>query len=97
MSTITNQDVLHVAHLARLELTKEEEAIMTKQLDAILTFVAKLNELDTEEVEPTSHVLPLTNVTREDEIHASLSVDEVFKNTAEHKEQQVKVPSVLEG
>jgi aspartyl-tRNA(Asn)/glutamyl-tRNA(Gln) amidotransferase subunit C len=97
MSTITKQDVEHVAHLARLALTAEEAEKMTKQLDSILAFVEKLNELDTTHVEPTSHVLPLNNVTRADEVRPSLPVEEALKNTAEHRDQQVKVPSVLEG
>lgn len=95
MSKITKQDVQHVAHLARLELGEQEAEALTKQLDSILTFAAKLNELETENVPPTSHVLSITNVTRTDEIRPSLPIEEALKNTAEHQEQQIKVPSVL--
>lgn len=95
MSTITKKDVEHVAHLARLEMSEQEAETFTKHLDSILNFATKLNELDTENVQPTSHVLPITNVTREDRMHSSLPIEEALKNTAEHKEQQIKVPSVL--
>jgi aspartyl-tRNA(Asn)/glutamyl-tRNA(Gln) amidotransferase subunit C len=97
MSTISKKDVEHVAHLARLSLNEEEKETFTKNLDSILSFVAKLDELDTEGVAPTSHVLPLKNVVREDKVRPSLPVEETLKNTAAHKNQQVKVPSVLEG
>jgi aspartyl-tRNA(Asn)/glutamyl-tRNA(Gln) amidotransferase subunit C len=95
MSTITKKDVEHVAHLARLSLNEEEKERFTKHLDSILTFSKKLDELDTEGVQPTSHMLSLTNVVREDQVRPSLSVEDALKNTAEHRENQVKVPSVL--
>ncbi|WP_025026130.1 Asp-tRNA(Asn)/Glu-tRNA(Gln) amidotransferase subunit GatC [Caldalkalibacillus mannanilyticus] len=95
MSTMTKKEVEHVAHLARLSLSEEEKETFTKHLDSILTFAKKLDELDTEGVEPTSHVLPLHNVVRKDEVKPSLPVTEALKNTADHEENQVKVPSVL--
>jgi len=95
MSTITKKEVEHVANLARLSLSEEDKEKFTKHLDSILTFAKKLDELDTEGVEPTSHVLPLHNVVREDRVRPSLPVEEALKNTADHKENQVKVPSVL--
>ncbi|WP_236838832.1 Asp-tRNA(Asn)/Glu-tRNA(Gln) amidotransferase subunit GatC [Caldalkalibacillus salinus] len=95
--TISKKDVEHVAHLARLELSDEEANMFTKHLDDILTFVAKMDELDTANVEPTSHVLDLKNVTREDEVKPSLSAEDALRNTEEKENQQVKVPSVLGG
>lgn len=97
MSTISKKEVEHVAHLARLELNEKEAETFTKHLDSILSFANKLNELDTEKVEPTSHVLDLKNVTREDTVRPSLPVEEALRNTPDHKENQIKVPSVLEG
>jgi aspartyl-tRNA(Asn)/glutamyl-tRNA(Gln) amidotransferase subunit C len=97
MSTISKKDVEHVAHLARLSLGEDEKEKFTQHLDSILTFAEKLNELDTEGVEPTSHVLDLKNVVREDEVRPSLPAEKALQNTAEHKNNQVKVPSVLEG
>ena len=61
MSKITKKDVEHVARLARLELSVEEAETFTGQMDAILAYVEKLNELDTEGVVPTSHAVPMEN------------------------------------
>ncbi len=70
--SITNQDVQHVAKLARLNLSADEEQKFTEQLNAILQYAEKLNELDTDGVEPTTHVLPVSNVMREDVKRESL-------------------------
>lgn len=94
--SISADNVRHVAKLSRLNLTAEEEEIMTGQLNAILKYAEKLNELDTEEVEPTTHVLHVSNVMREDEVRPSLSLDEVMLNAPEEEEGQFKVPAVLE-
>lgn len=94
--SISADNVRHVAKLSRLNLTAEEEEIMTGQLNAILKYAEKLNELDTEEVEPTTHVLHVSNVMREDEVRPSLSLDEVMLNASEEEEGQFKVPAVLE-
>lgn len=96
VSAISKEEVEHVAKLARLELSEEEKEQFTRQLDSILRFAQKLNEVDTSNVEPTSHVLPLVNVMREDKPHPSLTVEEALKNAAEHQDGQVKVPSVLD-
>lgn len=93
---ITIQDVEHVASLARLELTPEEKETFTVQLDAILQYMDKLNELDTDQVEPTTHVLPLVNVMREDEPHASLPLDKVLLNAPDEEDGQFRVPAVIE-
>ncbi len=66
MTRITIEEVKYVANLARLAITEEEAEIFTNQLDAIINFAEQLNELDTENVEPTSHVLDIKNVMRED-------------------------------
>ncbi|MNW25156.1 Aspartyl/glutamyl-tRNA(Asn/Gln) amidotransferase subunit C [compost metagenome] len=94
--SISTDNVRHVAKLSRLNLTAEEEEIMTGQLNAILKYAEKLNELDTDEVEPTTHVLHVSNVMREDEVRPSLSLDEVMLNAPEEEEGQFKVPAVLE-
>ncbi|HEX9136539.1 MAG TPA: Asp-tRNA(Asn)/Glu-tRNA(Gln) amidotransferase subunit GatC, partial [Nitrospirota bacterium] len=72
---ITKQEVEHVARLARLELSEKEKETLTDQLSNILTYVEQLNELDTKGVEPTSHVLDINNVMREDVPEAGLSQD----------------------
>lgn len=70
--SIQMKDVEHVAKLARLHLTDEEREMFTEQLNAILQYAEKLNELDTEQIEPTTHVLHLSNVMREDVVKESL-------------------------
>ncbi|MBV7506231.1 Asp-tRNA(Asn)/Glu-tRNA(Gln) amidotransferase subunit GatC [Bacillus sp. sid0103] len=95
MSRISNEQVKHVANLARLAITEEETETFTKQLDAIITFAEQLNELDTENVEPTYHVLDMKNVLREDRSKPGLSREEVLKNAPEYQDGQIKVPSIM--
>lgn len=94
--SITNQDVQHVAKLARLNLSADEEQMFTEQLNAILQYAEKLNELDTDGVEPTTHVLPVSNVMREDVQRESLPIEKVMANAPEEEDGQFKVPAVLE-
>lgn len=95
MSRISADQVKHVANLARLTITEEETEKMTKQLDAIITFAEQLNELDTENVAPTFHVLDMKNVLREDIPQQGLPREEVLKNAPEQQEGQFKVPAIL--
>ncbi|UVI31334.1 Asp-tRNA(Asn)/Glu-tRNA(Gln) amidotransferase subunit GatC [Paenibacillus spongiae] len=94
--SITVKDVEHVANLARLELAEQEKEQLTVQLNAILKYAEKLGELDTDHVEPTSHVLPVTNVMREDRVRESVSVETAMKNAPDEEDGQFKVPAVLE-
>ncbi|AZK46195.1 Asp-tRNA(Asn)/Glu-tRNA(Gln) amidotransferase subunit GatC [Paenibacillus lentus] len=94
--SIETKDVEHVAKLARLNLTDEERDLFTEQLNAILQYAEKLNELDTDGVEPTTHVLRLSNVMREDVVLDSLTQEQVFRNAPEEEDGQFKVPAVLE-
>lgn len=93
---ITRDQVEYVAKLARLELTEEEKETFTQQFDNILSYMDKLNQLDTEGIEPTSHVLPLYNVFREDEVRPSLPRDEALANAPDHKDGFFRVPRVIE-
>ena len=93
---ITLKDVEHVANLARLEFSDEEKKTLMNQLNRILDYMEKLNELDTSKVEPLSHVIPLTNVFREDKVKPSLSVSDVLKNAPAKTEKFFKVPKVIE-
>jgi aspartyl-tRNA(Asn)/glutamyl-tRNA(Gln) amidotransferase subunit C len=95
MSRISTEQVKHVANLARLAITEEEVEKFTKQLDKIITFAEQLNELDTENVKPTYHVLDMKNVLREDVPQKGLPREEVLKNAPEHQDGQIKVPSIL--
>ncbi|MCD5397907.1 Asp-tRNA(Asn)/Glu-tRNA(Gln) amidotransferase subunit GatC [candidate division NPL-UPA2 bacterium] len=93
---ISKKEVEHVAKLARLRLTDEEKNKFGKQLSRILEYVEKLNELDTEKVEPTSHVVSLPNVLREDEVKPSLPVEDVLSNAPDKKGNYFKVPRIIE-
>lgn len=96
MSRISIDQVKHVADLARLAITDEEAEMFTKQLDAIITFAEQLNELDTENVPPTSHVLDMKNVMREDIPEPGLPREEVLKNAPDQQDGQFRVPAILE-
>jgi aspartyl-tRNA(Asn)/glutamyl-tRNA(Gln) amidotransferase subunit C len=89
-------EVKHVANLARLAITEEEAEKLTNELDAIISFAEELNELDTENVEPTSHVLDMKNIFREDVSKPGLPVEEVLKNAPDHENGQIKVPAIIE-
>jgi aspartyl-tRNA(Asn)/glutamyl-tRNA(Gln) amidotransferase subunit C len=89
---ITREEVLHVAKLARLELTDDEVARLTGELSAILEAVSKVSELDLSDVPPTSHPLELVNGFGEDEPHESLSLDEAFANAPQREGDLFKVP-----
>ncbi|PLR99223.1 Asp-tRNA(Asn)/Glu-tRNA(Gln) amidotransferase subunit GatC [Bacillus sp. T33-2] len=96
MSRISVDQVKHVAHLARLAVTEDQAEMFTKQLDAIISFAEELNEVDTENVEPTSHVLDIKNILRDDVAKKGLPREEVLKNAPDHQDGQIKVPSILE-
>ena len=92
---INKQEVEHVAHLARLNLSEEELEKMTGQLDEILSYVAKLEELDTTGVEPTTHAFSITNAFREDSPHNSLTQEESLRNCAVKNSEAFIVPRIL--
>lgn len=94
--SITKTDVEHVARLARLDLTESEKEQFTGQLNAILKYAEQLNQLDTNDVIPTSHAMPLVNVMREDVNRPSLPIEKVLLNAPDEEEGQFKVPAVLE-
>ncbi|MGF7185555.1 aspartyl-tRNA(Asn)/glutamyl-tRNA(Gln) amidotransferase subunit C [Desulfitispora alkaliphila] len=91
---ISKKDVEHVAILSRLELTETELEKYTTQLNDILGYVQKLEELDTSNVEPTAHVLPLKNVLRDDVVKDSLDQDEAFRNAPDSENGFFKVPKI---
>ena len=93
---ITRREVEHVARLARLELSEGEKDLMTAQLDRILGYMDKLNELDMSQVEPTSHVIPMVNVMREDEAKPSLSPDDALANAPDRETPSFRVPRIIE-
>jgi aspartyl-tRNA(Asn)/glutamyl-tRNA(Gln) amidotransferase subunit C len=98
---LTKKDVEHVARLARLALTEEEKERYTQQLGQILTYIEKMSALDTQNVAPTSHVLPLSNVWREDKVEPSApatlgSPEEIVANAPENEGPLFKVNKIIE-
>ena len=91
---ITIKDVEHVAKLARLELTEAEKEKYTKQLGAILDYVQQMNEVDTSNVEPMSHAIPLKNVMREDEVDYEQTREELMQNAPAKEYGFFKVPKI---
>lgn len=93
---IDKKQVEYVARLARLTLTEEEKETYTSQLNDILDYAAKLDQLDTKDIVPTAHVLPLKNVLREDKTGHCLDQERVLANAPEKEEGMFKVPRVIE-
>jgi aspartyl-tRNA(Asn)/glutamyl-tRNA(Gln) amidotransferase subunit C len=93
---IDAEQVRKVAKLARLALTEAEIEEFTGQIGAILGYVEKMNELDTAEVEPLAHCLPISNVLRPDEVHESLGTEKTLANAPDSDGSFFKVPKILE-
>ena len=96
MATITTEGVSYVANLARLEFDDEEVQHFTEQLTRILDYIGKLNELETDDVQPTSHIHPLQNITKPDVVKTSLPRDAVLTNAPEAEEGYFGVPRVID-
>lgn len=92
---VTIADVDYVADLARLRFSDEEKVRLVEQLNDILRYVEQLNALDTTQVEPTSHVLNLKNVFREDVVEESLSHEVALANAPATSRGHFRVPKVL--
>jgi len=93
---ISKQEVEHVAKLARLELSEQEKDKLTDQLSNILTYVETLNSLDTRGVEPTSHVLDIKNVMRDDVAMQGLTQEQALANAPDKAAGHYKVPKIIE-
>jgi len=93
---ITEKDVEHVARLARLHLAPADLKVMTSQMDAMLGYVDKLNELDTDGVEPMAHAVPMSNAFREDEIGMPIGIERALQNAPESDGSCFRVPKVIE-
>ncbi|MBP7331304.1 MAG: Asp-tRNA(Asn)/Glu-tRNA(Gln) amidotransferase subunit GatC [Firmicutes bacterium] len=92
---ITKKDVEHVALLSRLKLTGPEKDMYTRQLNEILDYFQFLSRLDTENVQPTAHVLPLQNVFREDWVGQHISREDALANCPDREENYFKVPKIV--
>ena len=95
--SISREDVLHVARLARLEIPEDQIEAVRSELGAILEAVGKVSELDLSDVEPTSHPLDLVNVWDGDEVQSSLSLEEALANAPDPLDGAFRVPAVGAG
>ena len=92
---ISKEEVLKVAQLARLELADDELDAITAQLDKVLGYVVKLNEVETENIKPTTHAIAVHNAFRDDVVQPSLSQDEALTNGPETNSEAFIVPKVI--
>ena len=93
---VTKKDVESIAELARLYLTEEEKEDLTDVLNSILDYFDKLSELDTDNVEPLTHILPVQNVMRDDTVRASLGQEKALENAPKRDRGHFVIPKVIE-
>jgi aspartyl-tRNA(Asn)/glutamyl-tRNA(Gln) amidotransferase subunit C len=96
-NTVNKNDVSYIANLAKLNIEKENVEKFTEEFNNIIDYINKLSEVNTENVEPTSHVLEMFNVLREDTVASSLDEEEVFKNAPNKEKGHFKVPRIVES
>ena len=96
MSEITAEQVAHLAHLARIDLSPDEITSLTIELGQIVDAVAKVTEVATPDVPATSHPMPLTNVFREDTVVPSLTVEQALSGAPDHDGDKFRVPAILD-
>lgn len=92
---ISRDDVAHLARLARLAVTDEELDLFAPQLDVILGSVARVAEIAADDIPPTSHAVPMTNVYRVDEVRPSLPRDAVLAGAPDVEDDKFRVPKIL--
>ncbi|MEM2146748.1 MAG: Asp-tRNA(Asn)/Glu-tRNA(Gln) amidotransferase subunit GatC [Candidatus Jordarchaeaceae archaeon] len=94
-NNVSHEEVEHIAWLAHIELTEEEKKVFADQFNRILDFFKKIDEVNTENIPPTYHVLDLVNVQRKDEVGESLPKDETFRNAPKSEECFFKSPKIV--
>ena len=94
---ITRSDVEHVAQLARLRFSEDQLALFTEQLDTLLSYFDKLQEVDTTGIEPSTHAVSMSNAFREDQVRLSSPEDDALKNAPASERGCFKVPKIIEG
>ena len=92
---LSKKEVEHIAWLAHIELSDQEKILFTEQFNEILDYFKKIDEVDTEGVEPTYHVLDLKNVSRTDETTPSLPIEEALKNAPKKEKKFIKAPRII--
>ncbi|MBA3417505.1 MAG: Asp-tRNA(Asn)/Glu-tRNA(Gln) amidotransferase subunit GatC [Geodermatophilaceae bacterium] len=96
MASISREEVAHLARLARLAVTDAELDVFAGQLDIIIGSVARVGEVAADDIPPTSHALPVTNVLRPDELRPSLARDEVLAAAPAAEDGRFRVPRILD-
>ena len=92
---LSKKEVEHVAWLAHIELSEQEKTLFTEQFNEILDYFKKIDEVDTEGVKPTYHVLDLNNISRKDETTPSLPTEEALKNAPKREKKFFKAPRIV--
>ena len=92
---ITKEEVLYVAHLARLDLDEESIEKFAGQIDEILGYIEKLNQVETKGIKPTSHAISLTNAFRDDEEKEHIDPELALANAPEKEDGQFVVPKIV--
>lgn len=92
---ITLEDVDYVAKLAKLQLAEDEKEDYAKKLNSILQYMEQLQDIDTKDIPPTTHVLPLENVFREDELREGLPLEKALANAPDTQDGYFKVPKIM--
>ncbi|HDQ05891.1 MAG TPA: Asp-tRNA(Asn)/Glu-tRNA(Gln) amidotransferase subunit GatC [Candidatus Bathyarchaeota archaeon] len=92
---LSKKEVEHIAWLAHIELSDQEKGLFTEQFNEILDYFKKIDEVDTEGVEPTYHVLDLKNVYRKDETEPSLPPEEALRNAPKKENKFIKAPRIV--
>lgn len=95
MAQISREEVQHLAHLARLELTEDETAHYAEQLSAIVDAVARVSDVAADDIPPTSHPIPVTNVFREDVARPGLDRATIAAAAPSWEDDRFKVPRIL--
>jgi len=96
MAQITKEDILRTADLSRLAITDEEAEMYSEQITSILTFTEKLNEINTDDVKPTTNGNTVSNVMRSDEPKKYITREDALENAPEHEDGQFKVPPIID-
>jgi len=91
---VSIEEVKHISELAHIELTREEEILFTEQFNRILSYFSKIDEVDTDDVPPTYHVIDLVNVYRGDEVQES-SMEDPLKNASKKEDRFFKSPRIV--
>jgi aspartyl-tRNA(Asn)/glutamyl-tRNA(Gln) amidotransferase subunit C len=92
---ISRDEVKHIAHLSRLKLNETEIDLYTLQMNSILEYVARLQDIDTRDIVPTTHAVQLYNVLRDDEVKVSLPQNHVLANAPEAEDGFFQVPRIV--